>query len=560
MRPSFRLPVAARVGVAFSGRIRLVAGPWFVHPVRAVTDESAFPDPSRYPLTPTSQAFDGTEDTQATHRDALDAAVRTLEAKRGEFASLPIATRIELLRSVTAGILLVSERWAEAESAAQSRFTRVSPGEAGARGWLTGPLPLARNARHLLRSLEALARGASPSPAKTRTLPAGQTVVTVAPGDAKERLALSGVSHEVWFSNGVAGQGARLRSAGGDFSTAELRASVRVVMGRAGDASLLAMEALIASLGHAEMVMLALSPSDGAVGRHLETVFRRLIEAGYFAVVIRGPALDDLLARDPRVVRAQPDASASDGVMPILVAPGPYARVDLERQARNVASMMLSSFRSDVRGAAPLGNVMVARDWLQRRLFEEFVRAELALAVGAERDVTAAATGASVPPRGVGPSPFIEIDEAHDPAIFLARAVALANERFADSRRIALAIHPTIADEHEEALEQAIAMLDFEAIGINRAPGGLANVLLFDAPLDAPLKSVLRAPLRLKSNAAALPRTEGVGALGRAELAFEMGPSWGRAWSAARAGGSLRMAQKPRASSALPSSPLKVNP
>lgn len=205
-------------------------------------------------------------------------------------------------------------------------------------------------------------------------------------------------------------------------------------------------------------------------------------------------------------------------VTPVLVVPGPWSAADIAYQARHVASMVAQNASFNCNAAKVL---VMARGWLQREAFLEALHAELAKTPRRK----AYYPGASDRYRGfveaypnakpLGPSEVEEgalpwtvipdvpgkegeyaltqeafcgvlaevtldlVDDSAgfakhpypDPAKFLERATAFANERCWGTLSCTVLVHPSTEEAHGEALERAIEALRYGGIGINCWPG-----------------------------------------------------------------------------------------
>lgn len=564
-----------------------------------------------------SAAFDA---PAPTHPDDLEAILQRLSTKRSEWASTPLPRRIELLRRVLADTLLVSERWVE--SAAFAKGLGRLDSRAGEE-WLSGPMPFVQNVRMMIESLEALAAGGAPK-TRVKVNRHGRHVARVFPLNAKHRLVLAGTTADIWIEAGKPPtQGTAIKT-----PPASGQAQLCVVLGAGNISAIPAMDALYKLFAQGDVVLLKMNPLNAVVGPFLETAFRALIELGVFAVTYGGANVGAMLVDHPLVEtlhmtgsdvtydaiafgtepeererrrsvgeprNKRPFTSELGCVTPVLVAPGPYSRADLRYQARHLAAMLTHNggFNCD---AAQV--VVVARDWLQKKTFLEFVREELRLvpprptwATGAlerrEEFVRRYPQSEALSPALPGTLPWtltpglspertepkehffrkeafcgamgiVELEDAVDPPAFFEKAVAFANDRLWGTLSVTLLVHPSVADEHEEALERAIADLRYGAIGINAWPGlifALAgatwgaypgheprdiqsgtgvvhNALLFDHPE----KTVVRAPFKSSPPPPYFPNLDGVARLGRALTTFEAHPTWGGAIAVARAG------------------------
>src|SRR5215210_5548296 len=86
----------------------------------------------------------------STSREAMDAAVRELQAQRRAWTLVPVRDRISLLEELTRSFLAVADRWAEACVEAEG----IDPSHpSSAEETLVGPYFVIRNFRLLKRAL-----------------------------------------------------------------------------------------------------------------------------------------------------------------------------------------------------------------------------------------------------------------------------------------------------------------------------------------------------------------------------------------------------------------------
>ena len=554
-----------------------------------------------------------------THPDDLEALVRRVAAQKAEWAKTPLARKIELLRGVLQGLVVVAERWVEAAAAAKG-LSRDDP-RAGEE-WLSGPMPVVQNVRLLIDSLGALAEGREPAVGRVRALADGRTAVRVFPLDAKHRVVLAGTSAEIWTEPGKAPtRGTRAKSPpeGGRLTA---------VLGAGNISAIPAMDVLYKMFAEGDVVVLKMNPLNERLGPLIEIAFRALVDAGFFAVVYGGAAVGAALTEHPlvdalhvtgsdatyeaivfggataeeradrkargEIANARPFTAELGCVTPVIVAPGPYSRAHLAYQAEHVAAMLTHNGGFNCDAAQVL---VVAKDWLQKRTFFELLQAELkkippratwvpgaadrhaAIRRDFPQALTLSEAAAGTLPwtlvTGLDPSGkdgaasffrheafcgalgVVELD-VPSPGAFLEEAAKFANEKLWGTLSVVLIVHPTTADEHEGALDRAIAALRYGVVGVNVWPGvaftlaastwgaypghvptdiqsgtGVVhNALLFDHPE----KTVVRGPFKSSPPPPYFPRLAGLAALGRALLMLEAEPTWGGVVKVARAG------------------------
>lgn len=553
-----------------------------------------------------------------THPDDLEAIVKRVSDQKAAWATTPLTKKIELLRGVLAGLRVVAERWVEAAALAKG----LGPGDPrSGEEWLSGPMPVVQNVRILIDSLSALASGAEPAVGRVRTV-GERAVVRVFPLDVKHRVVLAGITADVWVEPGKPPtRGTRAKSPpeagrltavlGAGNISAIPAMDVLYKMFAEGDVVVLKMNPLNEAIGPLmesafrgliDAGVFAVVYGGADVGARLtehplvDALHVTGSDATYEAIVFGGENAEERAARKARgeVANARPFTAELGCVTPVIVAPGPYSRAHLAYQAEHVAAMLTHNGGFNCDAAQVL---VVARDWLQKKTFFELLREELRkippratwVPGAADRHAAIVRDFASAEPLGTpvaGTLPWtlvtgldpsgkggadaffrheafcgalgvVELDVAA-PDAFLAEATRFANERLWGTLSAVLVVHPTTADEHEAALDRAIAELRYGVVAVNVWPGvaftlaaatwgaypghpatdiqsgaGVVhNALLFDHPE----KTVLRGPFKSSPPPPYFPRLAGLADLGRALLALEAAPSWGGVIAVARAG------------------------
>ncbi len=457
----------------------------------------------------------------ATPFDVLDAAVERVAAHKDEWTKLGIPERIRLLERCIDGLVAVADAWV----ADACRAKGISPDDPLAgEEWIAGPSSTIRNARLLIRSLEAL--GQRPPP-KVSAREDGQLVARVFPADGYDKAMFAGISCEVWIEPGrPASQGRIYRepSAGG---------RVSLVLGAGNVSSIAPMDVFYKLLVENEVVVLKTNPVNAYLGVHWERALAPFIEAGYLAIVHGGgkegaylaehPQIDTLhvtgsdktydaivwgssseeqakrkAAHDPKNKR--PFTAELGCVTPVLVVPGPWSAADMDYQARQVAAMVANNASFNCTAAKVL---VVAKGWLQRETFLRKVEAALAatpprkayypgatdrwrafldrypkarvLAAEADRVVPWTLIPDVAPEGGeyalsneafCGVLATVTLD-ASGPVDFLAKAVDFANDRCWGTLSCVMLVHPSTREEHPREVDRAIAALRYGAIGVN---------------------------------------------------------------------------------------------
>lgn len=284
-------------------------------------------------------------------------------------------------------------------------------------------------------------------------------------------------------------------------------------------------------------------------------------------------------ANEPAITK--PISSELGAVTPVLVVPGPWSDEDIAFQARHVASMVANNASFNCNAAKVL---VMAKGWPQKGAFVSAVRdalrrtpARKAYYPGARGrfqgflDSYPAAEKLGpgsddvvpwtiIPDVKPDPSEYalnneafcgilavVEL-EASDAPGYLAAAVPFANDVVWGSLSCMVLVHPETERDHAGAVEDAIASLRYGGIGVNvwagviyglvvttwgafpghplddirSGRGVVHNAYLFDAPQ----KSVVRAPFRIKPTPAWFTDHKVQDKLGEALMAMEAKPGW----------------------------------
>ena len=465
----------------------------------------------------------------------IDRDVATLHARKGEWARLPVAEKLELLRTLRRRTAAVADRWV-AEAVKGKGIPEGSPwaGEE----WMSGPYALLYGIGALERTLERLARGEVPipSPRAMRTRPDGQLVVEVYPADGYDRVLLSGVRAEVWMQPGVTAAGLRDHVAA-FYREPAPAGRVALVLGAGNIASIGPMDTLHKLYAEGQVVVLKMNPVNAYLGPILEEVFAPLVERGWVRIAHGGADVGAYLADHPQVAEIHitgsektydairfgpgPEGAARKrrgeplnrrritaelgGVGPTIVLPGPWSQADLRFQAEHVASQKLHNGGFNCIAAQVL---VLPETWPQKDEFLDVLRATFrslpprrAYYPGAaERHARAVAAHPhaellGAPGEGGVPRTFIPgLDaSARDlhafneeffgavlaqttlpgdtPAAFLDEAVRFANDTLRGTLGANLVVHPSTASALGRRLDDAIAALRYGSISVNTWAG-----------------------------------------------------------------------------------------
>ena len=517
------------------------------------------------PSTPTSPA--------ATPFDQVDQAIATLISRKQIWVQTSIADRIVYLRECVNGVMTVAAPWAIAANIAKG----IDPNSSLAgEDWLTGPVATLLTLQGLIKTLEANGQLKPPAIASH---PNGQIIAQVFPDNWLDRLMWLGFQGEVWIEpdqpatqgkiyrqNPQQGAVSLVLGAGNVSAIAaldslhKLFAENQVVLLKINPVNAYAGEFLEKALQPLiQAGFLAIVYGGADLGQYLcqhpqiETIHITGSHHTHDAIVWGNTPEEQKrrkAAHNP--ILTKPITSELGCVTPILIVPGSWSAGDIAFQARQVASMVAHNASFNCVAAKV---VITASGWQQRDQFLHHLHQALAnlpprkayypgahdryqafldqypqaIALGTHTAESIPWTVIpNVPPNadeyalrteafcGVIAEVTLEASDAKD---FLAKAIPFVNQSIWGNLSCVLLIDPKTQQRHKPELDQAIAQLQYGAIGINvwtgmmfmlagatwgafpsntlddiRSGRGIVhNSYLFDHPQ----KTVLRAPFRI---------------------------------------------------------------
>ncbi|MBF2029974.1 MAG: aldehyde dehydrogenase [Oscillatoriales cyanobacterium C42_A2020_001] len=532
----------------------------------------------------------------------LEAAIARLTQHKDAWVQVAIPERINYLRQCMKGVNEVAEAWAIA--ACKAKGIDPTSSLAGEE-WTTGPLATLLNMRLLIKALEA---NGQPTPPSSSTRADGQVVAKIFPDNLPDRLLWLGFAGEVWIQPGEpATQGLIYRQksdcgkvvlilgAGNVSAIAamdtlyKLFAEDQVVLLKINPVN----EYIGKFLEHAFQPLIAdgfLEIVDGGaeVGQYLcqhpaiDTIHITGSHHTHDAIVWGNPSAQQQQRKaSNRPLLTKPITSELGCVTPILVVPGKWSTSELKFQARQIASMVVHNASFNCVSAKVL---VTAEGWHQRDEFLRLVQQELAKAtprqayypgaqqryhsflqhypqaqvVGVDDTEVPWTIIPNVPPQ---PGEYALTTEAfcgvlaevtlpaNDAADFLTHAVEFANEMVWGNLSCVLLVDRKTQKQYSTALEQAIAALQYGAIGVNvwtgvifllaactwgafpgnslqdvrSGRGVVHNTYLFDHPQ----KTVLRAPFQIPITPIWFADHKNLQQLARCYIRFLMTPNWG---------------------------------
>jgi aldehyde dehydrogenase (NAD(P)+) len=474
------------------------------------------------------------QNTTALDRRALaDDDVAVLSRHKNEWARLPVATKVEHLRTLAANASKVAERWVRA--ACNAKGLDMESSLAGEE-WTSGPWALLFGINRLTETLESIAATGAPRLRRgaVSTRPDGQVVVDVFPQSPWDRLLLSGVSAQVWMQPGVTA--ASLADTMAVFYKQVAPAgAVALVLGAGNIASIPPLDVLYKLFAEGHVCLLKMNPVNEYLGPIFEDVFADMVGAGYVRFAYGGAEAGEQLTRheqideihitgsnrthdaivfgggeDGAARKARGEAistkrmtSELGNVSPTIVVPGPWSQRDLRFQAAHIATQKLHNGGFNCVASQVLvtnagwalehplvravGNALASAP--KRMAYYPGAAARQRMLVDAHPRARTLGGDASAP------ATLITGLDSHDTAEmcftteafaavlsatsidaatvedFLERAVDFCNDRLWGTLGANIIVHPTTARRHAAALDRAIARLRYGCVGVNAWTG-----------------------------------------------------------------------------------------
>ena len=455
----------------------------------------------------------------------LEETLTRLDARRTEWARLPIKRKLGYLREVQRLVGQNASRWAAAGAAAKGLGPQSSL--VGAEEWLGGPYAVTAWITASIETLQALDAGGDPlEHVKTWTRPDGTVVARVLPVDVYERLLFGGIEAQVWMQEGVTEANLRGNLAG-FYARKDPEGSVALVLGAGNVSAIVPLDILDRMFNCGEVVIGKMNPVNEYLGPVFEDIFAPLLRDGYLAFAYGGGDVGGFLTRHP-LVRAihitgsarthdlivygpgaegtrrkaaderlvdKPINSELGGVGATIVVPGDWSDADFAFQAEHIVTQKL---HNSGHNCVALQVLVLPSDWDGKERLTAALRAALSRAEARsayypgtrERLDALCEADAATEALGAGDRLLLaDVDATADhhafreelfgPALvttslpgdavqFLRAAVEFANERLFGTLSVNLIIDPKTAKALGPELDQrAIAGLRFGGIGVN---------------------------------------------------------------------------------------------
>jgi aldehyde dehydrogenase (NAD(P)+) len=346
----------------------------------------------------------GARSRKETARPDLDLAIAVLRDHARPFARLGAPARAALLRSCILRLSEVAPRWVEAALRAKG-LAAGTP--AASEELLAGPIPVMRNARLLVRSLDEIAAGGKPRlPRAVREGRDGRALVPVFPADGIDGALFAGFSCDVRMEPGISPAGVREKQAS-FYGRSASEGAVSLVLGAGNVSSIPPMDAFYKMFVDGSVCLVKMNPVNEYLGPFYEEALKPLVDAGYLRIaygagdvgaylaahegiddihitgsdrthdlIVWGPAGPE---RDRRKAAREPVTkkrvtSELGCVTPVILVPGRFSEGELDFVAENLCSMVTNNASCNCNAAKML---VTSKGWPQREALLGKVRATL---------------------------------------------------------------------------------------------------------------------------------------------------------------------------------------
>ena len=320
-----------------------------------------------------SAIFPQTRDGRAaTSAAAIESAIAELQGGKQPWAETGPEQKAAVIDELLDLLPQIAPEWVAATCAAKG-LTLGTPVEG--EEWLTGPYITARNLRLLRRSLLDVARTGTPRlPGPPYVNSAGQVVAPVFPTDLYDRVLFPFYRAEVWMQPEVT-----LKTLPETMALAYKQPAgpgkICLVLGAGNVSSIPPTDAFYRLFVENQVVFLKMNPVNDYLGPILEKALAPLIQRNALRIVYGGaeqgsflchhPAVDEIhitgsdkthdaivfgsgpegaarkARREPLLTK--PVTSELGNVSAVIVVPGAWTKGDLQRQAVNLASMLVNN-------------------------------------------------------------------------------------------------------------------------------------------------------------------------------------------------------------------------
>jgi len=305
--------------------------------------------------------------------NTLNQAIESLAQHKDKWARVPPERKAVYARGILTAMVSSAERAVSVVSAAKG-FTEGTPMVGDE--WGSGPYSTVRNLRLLATSLEQIARHGAPQlrPGVVRVRTGGQVAVEVFPLSVSDKMLFSGSRAEVWMEPDVTSENL-LSHMAGFHRQKDPKGKVALVLGAGNVSSCAPLDTAHKLFIEGQVCLCKMNPVNEYYEPFMAEAFADLIRDGFVQIIRGGTDVGDYLCQHPGIEeihltggaatfeaivfgggeegarrkksdqpRLQKRVTAELGnIGPLIVVPGQWSKADLEFQAANIATQMISN-------------------------------------------------------------------------------------------------------------------------------------------------------------------------------------------------------------------------
>lgn len=305
-------------------------------------------------------------------QDTMNAAIQTLQSRKGAWVALTIRERIAIIDKLIQDVAAIAPRWVAA--CLQTKGIAEDSSSVGEE-WAAGIWPVLKNLRQLRQSLMDIEANGHPNiPGPVTTRPDGQVVAQVFPQTVYDRLFFMGVTAEIWMEPGITVEELPKTQAV-VYQGQKHEGKVALVLGAGNVASIGPMDILYKLFVEDQVVLFKTNPVNAYLGPLIEESFHAVVEPGFLRIVYGGATEGAYLCNRPGIEEIHitgsdktfdaivfgpgPEGATRKAehrplltkrvtgelgnVSPVIVVPGPWSASDLAYQAEHIVSMLTNN-------------------------------------------------------------------------------------------------------------------------------------------------------------------------------------------------------------------------
>jgi acyl-CoA reductase-like NAD-dependent aldehyde dehydrogenase len=466
--------------------------------------------------------------------NTLNQAVETLTFHKDEWARLHPKRKADYVRAMTKAMADSATRAVSVVSAAKG-FAAGTPMVGDE--WASGPYSAVRNLRLLAASLDQIAAKGAPQLKRgsVHVRSDGQVTVEVFPLSVSDKMLYSGSRAEIWMERGITPENLAQNMAG-FYRQKEPEGRVALVLGAGNVSSCAPLDMAHKLFIEGQVCLCKMNPVNEYLEPFLTEAFAGLIREGFVRITKGGSDVGDYLCQHPGIdeIHITGSSATFDAIVfgsgeegarrkqsnqprirkrvtgelgntgPVIVVPGQWSNADLEFQAANIATQMISNTGFNCNAARVL---ILPKGWSQSQDLIEKLKAVLAsqpqrkaFYPGAEerfqRFTASNPSAVMIGRRQSGILPWTLIPnldpsdrnnicfkseafcallaqtavDGKDAAEFLRNAVAFCNEVLWGTLCACIIVDPKTRESLGDALIQAVADLKYGTVSINHWP------------------------------------------------------------------------------------------